>query len=66
MLLAHELVDLVVEVADLVVAEGGLLDARDLARDLLEDLAAPFLARGDVGLLGDCAGAPGSARVDDA
>ncbi|KAI6762133.1 hypothetical protein HG531_002686 [Fusarium graminearum] len=65
-LLAHELVDLVVEVADLVVAEDGLLDAGHLARDLLEDLAAPFFAGGDGCDFGDELGTAGAAGVDDA
>lgn len=49
MLLAHELVDLVVEVADLEVAQAGLLDFGYLARNLLEHLAPPFLTHGDRG-----------------
>lgn len=49
MLLAHQLVDLVVQVADLEVAQAGLLDLGHLARDFLEDLAAPFFARRDRG-----------------
>lgn len=44
MFFAHQLVELIVEVADLVIAEGGLLDPRRLARDLLDHLASPFLA----------------------
>lgn len=66
MFLAHELVDLVVEVADLEVAERGLLDLGDFARDFFEHLAAPFFARGDRGDGGDGAGAAGTAGVDDA
>lgn len=66
MLLAHGLVDLVVEVADLVVGQAGVLDLGDLARDLFEDLAAPFLARRDRRDLGDDFGPPGATRVDDA
>lgn len=66
MLLAHQLVDLVVEVADLEVAEGRFLDLADFARDFFEDLAAPFFAGGDRGQGGDGAGAARAAGVDDA
>jgi len=65
-LLAHGLVDLVVEVADLVVGQAGFLDLRHLARDLLEHLAAPLLARRDQRHLGDDLGPARAAGVDDA
>lgn len=47
MLLAHQLVDLVVEVADLEVRQRAVLDLGHLARDLLQHLPAPLLARRD-------------------
>lgn len=43
MLFAHQFVDLVVQVADHEVAEGGVLDLADFAGDLFEDLPTPFL-----------------------
>lgn len=64
MLLAHQLVDLVVEIADAEVGERGVLDLGDLARDLGEDLTAPFFARGDAVDGGDELGAAGAAEVD--
>ena len=66
MLLAHELVDLVVEVADLEIAEAEVLDLGHLARDLLEHLAAPFLARRDRLDAGDGFGPPRARDVEDA
>lgn len=65
MLLAHQLVDLVVEVPDLEVAQAGLLDLGHLARDLLEHLAAPFFAHGDGGDGGDGARAARARDVED-
>ena len=65
MFLAHELVDLIVEVANLVVGQHWLLDARDLAGDLFEDLAAPFLARGDGLDFGDHLRSAGASGVND-
>lgn len=65
-LLAHELVDLVVEVADLEVAQAGLLDLGHLARDLLQHLAAPFLAGGDGGDGRDGFGPARAGDVEDA
>lgn len=47
MLLAHQFIDLIVQVADLEIAEGGILDLCDFSRDFFEDLRAPFFARGD-------------------
>ena len=66
MLLAHELVDLVVQVADLEVAEALVLDPGHLARDLLQHLAAPLLADGDRGDGGDEFRAAGAGEVEDA
>lgn len=66
MLLAHQLIDLVIQVADLEIAERALLDLADFAGDFFEDLAAPFFARGDRGDGCDGAGAAGAAGVDDA
>lgn len=65
MFLPHELVDLIVQVADLVVGERDVLDSGNLAGDFFEDLATPFLAGGDGCLLGDGAGTAGSACVND-
>ncbi|CRK44331.1 hypothetical protein BN1723_006040 [Verticillium longisporum] len=56
----------VVEVAHLVVAEARLVDARHLARDLLEHLAAPLFARRDRCHLCDHLGPPRAPDVDDA
>lgn len=64
-LLAHEPVDLVVEVADLEVAQAGFLDLGHLARYLLEHLAPPFLAHGDRGDGGDGLGAASARDVED-
>lgn len=65
-LLAHELVDLVVEVADLRVRQRRVLDLADFAADFLEDLTAPFFAGGDGGDGCDGAGTAGAAEVEDA
>lgn len=64
-LLAHELVDLVVEVADLEVAQAGLLDLGHLARNLLEHLAPPFLAHRDRGDGRDGFGTASARDVED-
>jgi len=50
--LAEELVDLVVEVAEAVLAEALVLDLGDLGADLAEDLGAPALGVGEVAALG--------------
>jgi len=65
-LLAHQLVYLVVEVADLEVREAGFLDPGYLAGDFFEDLAAPFLAHGDRAHGCDELGAARAAGVEDA
>ena len=66
MLLPHQFVDLVVDVPDLEIAQGDFLDLAHFARDLLQDLAAPFFARRDREDGGDVFGAAGAAGVDDA
>lgn len=47
MFLSHKFVDLIVEIANLVIRERFVLDLCDFARDLLEDLATPFFAHGN-------------------
>ncbi len=66
MLFPHELVDLIVEVADLEIAQALVLDLGHLARDLLEYLAAPFLADGDPLDGGDEFGPSRARDVEDA
>lgn len=66
MLLAHQLVDLVVEVPDLEVREAGFLDPRYFAGDFFEDLTAPFFACGDRAHGCDELGAARAAGVEDA
>lgn len=63
MFLAHVLVDLVIEVADLVVGKGGVLDFGDFAGDFFDDLAAPFFAGWDGGYFENVFGAAGRGRV---
>ncbi len=65
MLLAHQLVDLVVQVADHEVAEARVLDLRHLARHLLEHLAPPLLADRDRRHRRDQLGAAAAPGVDD-
>ena len=65
MFLPHQLIDLVIEIADLVVRERRVLDLADFAGDFFEDLTAPFFAGGDRGDGCDGAGAAGSAQVED-
>lgn len=60
MLLAHQLVDLIIQISDLEVRERGILDLRHFARDFFEHLAAPFLACWDRVDGGYEFGAPGS------
>jgi hypothetical protein len=50
--LTEEFVDLVVEVAEAVLAETLVLDLGDLGADLTEDLRVPTLGVGEVGALG--------------
>lgn len=66
MFLAHQFINLVVEVADLEIAEAGLLDFGHLARDLLQHLAPPFLACWDRGDGGDGFGPSCARDVEDA
>jgi len=64
-LLPHGLIDLIVQVTDHEVAETGVLDLADFARDLLEDLATPFLAGGNGHDLRDHLWAARSSNIDN-
>lgn len=66
MFLAHELIDFVIEVADLVVGERLVLDLGHFATDFFEHLAAPFFARGDGCYACDEFGSSCPVDVDDA
>lgn len=65
-LLLEELVDLIVGVADDGVRQLWFLDPGDFARDLLDDLASPLFAHGQVFDRGDVSRASLAANVDDA
>ncbi len=66
MLLPHKSINLIIQIPDLEIAQARLLDLRHLPRYFLQDLPAPFFARGDAGLGGYEFGAPRPAHVDDA
>ncbi len=66
MLLPHRLVDFIVQIPNLEIAQARFLDLADFSGNLFEDLTAPLLTTGNGGDFGDEFGTACPACVDDA